>query len=136
MKKITAIIVSLLVLTSFTAQANETESKIEKKLEQRIEKLSNALNKYKAMKAAVKSDAADRETTLRKATARLKRETVAISTDLDSLDLYLEIQEIRKTDSNDLNDTKESITSIKDQIHNLKRIMIASTDNTQKVVAK
>jgi len=135
MKKFTAIIISLLVLASFDAKANETEDTIEKALEQRIEQLSKSLNKYKEMKVALK-DSTDREATLRKATARLRRQTASVDTALDSLDFYLEVQQIRKSDNTELNKTNNSISHIKDQIRRIRRVMIAGAPKTLEVAVE
>ena len=135
MNKITAIIISLLVLASFDAIANDTEDSIEKALEQRIERLSKSLDKYKAMKVAAK-DTVEREATLLKATARLRSDVASVNSTLDSLDFYLEVQQIRNSDTDELQKTNDSITYLKDQIKGLKRVMIASTTTQSEVVAK
>jgi predicted nucleic acid-binding Zn-ribbon protein len=134
MKKLILTTIALLIANT-TIMASDNETKIEKQLDKNIERISMALDKFKAMKAAISNEDIDREATLRKVCSRMKRETKALNDSITHMDFQLELTQVSKK-GKELKRTKDSIKDLRKQIEDLKKGLENDSMNTLKVAAR
>jgi predicted nucleic acid-binding Zn-ribbon protein len=134
MKKLILTTIALLIANT-VIMASDNEAKIEKQLDKNIERISMALDKFKAMKAAISTEDIDREATLRKVCSRMKRETRALNDSITHMDFQLELTQFTKK-SKELNRTQDSIKDLRKQIEDLKKGLENNSMKTLKVAAR
>jgi predicted nucleic acid-binding Zn-ribbon protein len=134
MKKLILTTIALLIANT-TIMASDNETKIEKQLDKNIERISMALGKFKAMKAAISNEDIDREATLRKVCSRMKRETKALNDSITHMDFQLELTQLSKK-GKELKRTNDSIQDLRKQIEDLKKGLENDSMKTLKVAAR
>jgi uncharacterized protein YhaN len=134
MKKLIIATIALLISTS-AIMANDNERKLEQQLDKSVERISMALDKFKAMKAAISDDDMAREATLRQVCSRMKRETKALNNSISHMDFQLELTQVSKK-GKELKRTKDSIKDLRKQIEDLKKGLESDSLRTLKVASK
>ncbi len=116
----------LIALVGIEARANGTEDTLQKRMQKKVDRLASTLRHFnqikRSSKAGAKSRAAtNREVMLRIICRRLKSEAKDLIRTVDSMQLYLTMQEAQKRNNPELDNTKTAIASLKQEIKQLKR---------------
>lgn len=133
--KVLATVISILIALSAQTFANETEKTLEDRLERRINTLTSSMKKFKEVKKA-DVDTISRDKVLQKVAKRIEKDTVALNTALEHLNFYMELQELRRTNDDELRRTQYNIASIKAEMKELRKDLAQNTDDKVMIAAK
>ena len=131
----------LIALVGIEARANGTEDTLQKRMQKKVDRLASTLRHFnqikRSSKAGAKSRAAtNREVMLRIICRRLKSEAKDLIRTVDSMQLYLTMQEAQKINNPELDNTKTAIAGLKQEIKQLKRGLGKAKSGEQTVAGR